>query len=593
MNWQYTSLVVVFSLAAGLSLWMALYAWRRRAAPGGIFFAWLMVAIAIWDLTSAAEFAAIPVSTKILWSQISYLGIVNVAPLWFLFALYYSEPTPWLAGRKIALLWIIPITILILVGTNEWHRWIWPSVTPSSEARGAMLIYEHGPAGWVNAVYSYLLLLLGTFYLIRGVLYLPTVYRKQGAALFISAAIPWIGNLVYLAGLSPLPGLDLTPLAFVITGLLMVWGLFRLQILNLVPIARDALIENMTDAVLVVDTNHRIVDANPAVGQLAGHDRSHLVGQPVEILQQRWPKLMECCLGPAEVQVEIGLENLSPPQWFELRASPLYDRRQRLNGWLLVFHDITERKQAEETLRQYAAELEARNADRDAFVHTVAHDLKGPLSVIIGFSSLLETQWTAMSSEEIEETLKWITQTGHKAVNIITELLILASVRRAEEIEAHPFDMGTVVAEAQRRLHPMIIERKAEILMPDVWPTVFGYGPWVEEVWVNYLSNALKYGGTPPRIELGFEELMDEADEASTLTPIRFWVKDHGPGLAPEEQERLFIPFTQLKRTHIEGHGLGLSIVRYIVERLGGQVGVDSQVGQGSTFWFTLRGLHL
>ncbi len=593
MNWPYAPLVAAFSLAAGLALWIALYAWRRRAAPGVAFFAWLMVAVAVWDLTSAAEFAAIQVSTKILWSKISYLGIVSVAPLWFLFTLHYSEPAPWLTGRKIVVLWIIPITILILVATNEWHRWIWPSVTPSSETSGAMLIYKHGPALWLNGLYSYLLLLAGTLCLVRHVLHLPSVYRKQATVLLISASIPWAGNVIYLAGLSPLPGLDLTPLAFVVTGLLMVWGLFRLQILNLVPIARDALIENMADAVLVVDTNHRIVDANPAAAQWIGHDRGHLVGQPVEILQQRWPQLGECRLGTSEVQVEIGLENSSPPQWYELRVSPLHDRRQRLNGWLLVLHDITERKHTEESLRRYAAELETINADLDAFAHTAAHDLKGPLSVIIGFSSLLEAQWTTMSPEEIEETLKWITQTGYKAVNIITELLVLASVRRSEEVEAYPFDMGAVVAEAQRRLYPMIIERKAEIVMPDVWPTVFGYGPWVEEVWVNYLSNALKYGGNPPRIELGFEELTEEADETSTLIPIRFWVKDYGAGLAPEEQERLFVPFTRLKRSHIEGHGLGLSIVRHIVERLGGKVGVDSQPGQGSTFWFTLRGMRL
>lgn len=593
MNWQYAPLVAIFSLAAGLALGIALYAWRRRAAPGIPFFVWLMIAVAVWDLTSAAEFAAIPVSTKILWSKISYLGIVNVAPLWFLFALHYTEPTPWLAGRKIALLWIIPITIVLLVGTNEWHRWIWPTVTPSSDAPGAMLIYQHGPAAWVNAVYSYLLLLLGTLCLVRHVLYLPSVYRKQATVLLISASIPWAGNLVYLARLSPLPGLDLTPLGFVLTGLLMVWGLFRLQLLNLVPIARDALIESMADAVLVVDTSHRIVDANPAAGQWLGHDKSYLVGQSVKILRQKWPGLGECCLGPSEVQVEVSLGSLSSPQWIELRASPLYDRRQRLNGWVLVLHDITERKRAEETLRQYAAELEARNADLDAFAHTVAHDLKGPLSVIIGFSSLLESQREAMTPEEIAETLSYITQTGYKAVNIITELLVLASVRRAEETETYPFDMGTVVAEAQRRLQSMIATRNATIVGPDVWPTVIGHGPWVEEVWVNYLSNALKYGGNPPRIELGFEELTDQADETSSLVPIRFWVKDNGPGLTPEEQKRLFVPFTRLTRTRIEGHGLGLSIVRRIMEKLGGDVGVTSQVGQGSTFWFTLRGMRL
>ena len=108
-----------------------------------------------------------------------------------------------------------------------------------------------------------------------------------------------------------------------------------------------------------------------------------------------------------------------------------------------------------------------------------------------------------------------------------------------------------------------------------------GYGPWVEEVWVNYVENALKYGGRPPHVELGAERVNSVS---------RFWVRDNGRGPAPEEQGCLFRPFTRLDQAHIQGHGLGLSIVRHIVERLGGQVGVESAgvPGQGSIFSFTL-----
>ncbi len=110
-----------------------------------------------------------------------------------------------------------------------------------------------------------------------------------------------------------------------------------------------------------------------------------------------------------------------------------------------------------------------------------------------------------------------------------------------------------------------------------------GYGPWVEEVWANYLSNAIQYGGRPPRVELGATEQADGM--------VRFWVRDNGPGLTPEEQARLFTPFTRLDQVRAKGHGLGLSIVRRIVEKLGGQVGVESEVGRGSVFTFTLPGM--
>jgi signal transduction histidine kinase len=109
-----------------------------------------------------------------------------------------------------------------------------------------------------------------------------------------------------------------------------------------------------------------------------------------------------------------------------------------------------------------------------------------------------------------------------------------------------------------------------------------GYAPWIGEVWINYISNALKYGGQPPHIELGTSIQIDNT--------VRFWVRDDGPGLTPEVQARLFVPFTQLKQIQTEGHGLGLSIVQRIIEKLGGRVGLESGPGKGSLFFFTLPG---
>jgi predicted aldo/keto reductase-like oxidoreductase len=165
-----------------------------------------------------------------------------------------------------------------------------------------------------------------------------------------------------------------------------------------------------------------------------------------------------------------------------------------------------------------------------------------------------------------------------------------------------PLDMASIVAEAQQRLAYMVEERQAEITLPDTWPVALGYGPWVEEVWVNYLSNALKYGGQPPRVELGASSPLVPpiGGGAPPSIPsiggevsggmVRFWVRDNGPGFAPEEQAQLFTLFTRLDRIRAKGHGLGLSIVRRIVEKMGGQVGVESEVGRGSVFTFTLPG---
>ena len=251
-----------------------------------------------------------------------------------------------------------------------------------------------------------------------------------------------------------------------------------------------------------------------------------------------------------------------------------------------VQHELAERKRAEEMLqqrnRELAAlntELQARNEELDAFAHTVAHDLQNPLAIITGLAEQVEESYATFPEEELQRYLQTISRNGRKMSNIIEGLLLLAGVRKAE-VERQPLDMAGVVAEARQRLVDMAREHQAEIILPPTWPVARGHAPWVEEVWVNYLSNAIKYGGQPPRVELGAQVQADGT--------VRFWVRDNGNGIAPETLGRLFTPFTRLNQVRARGHGLGLSIVRRIVEKLGGQVGAESQVGQGSTFFFTL-----
>ena len=277
-----------------------------------------------------------------------------------------------------------------------------------------------------------------------------------------------------------------------------------------------------------------------------------------------------------------------------IRQARLYERAQT---------EIAERKRAEEQLRQHAAQLESHNAELDAFAHTVAHDLKNPVTTIVGYSELLKNKRSGLPETMVQEALKTITQTGYKMQTIIDELLLLSSVRGAEEVETQPLDMKSILIEVQKRLFYVIERHRGMVVYPPKWPVVIGYAPWVEEVWTNYISNALKYGGRPPQIELGYSipdfgvaglkprpEKHAPDIQIREAVAVRFWVRDNGPGLSPDQQARLFTPFERLHQVGIEGHGLGLSIVRRIVEKLGGQVGVESLgvPDQGSTFYFTL-----
>ncbi len=234
-------------------------------------------------------------------------------------------------------------------------------------------------------------------------------------------------------------------------------------------------------------------------------------------------------------------------------------------------------------LQKRTQELEQRNMELDAFAHTVAHDLKNPLSGVIGLSEILLEKCTPdkpMDAKSLDRLQK-INDAAMQILGIINAILLLAGVSRHKSVELDSVDMKSLVQQViNTRLSTLINQYRATIVLPETLPVARGYTPWIEEVWVNYLTNAMKYGGEIPRLEISAEVLPNNV--------IKYCIQDNGSGIAVEQQNQLFTPFTRLHTERADGHGLGLSIVKQIVEKLGGCVGVESQLGQGSLFYFTL-----
>ena len=225
------------------------------------------------------------------------------------------------------------------------------------------------------------------------------------------------------------------------------------------------------------------------------------------------------------------------------------------------------------------------------------------MGLMISYAQVLAEYHAALTGEELRCYLNTIAQRGHRVIKVIDELLETPTGPTAElEVELSPLDMASIVEQALEIVAFLVNERHAQIILPERWPVALGYAPWVEEVWVNYLSNAIKYGGRPPRVELGASppSIPPSGGEGPPFTSpsaggiegamVRFWIRDNGPGLTPEEQARLFTPFARPDQVETTGSGLGLAIVRRIVEKLGGQVGIenDGVPGHGSLFYFTL-----
>jgi signal transduction histidine kinase len=239
---------------------------------------------------------------------------------------------------------------------------------------------------------------------------------------------------------------------------------------------------------------------------------------------------------------------------------------------------LSELRQSNEQLREDSIALQARNKELEVYAYMVAHDLKDPLTVLITTSDLI-TNIPTLTSQDLKDFMQQIRFTAYEMNSIINNLLLFA-VRGKADVPIEPVDMTRVIGNVRDRLNYMIKDQRARIIIPESWPDTIGYGPWIEEVWANYISNAIKHGGRPPYVELGASAQPDGM--------VRFWTRDNGPGLEPDSGAFQFTPFSQTGNAHNPGHGLGLSIVLQIVEKLGGQVGVESELGKGSLFFFTL-----
>jgi len=352
MDWQYTPYILLLLLGAMISLGLALYAWRRRTVPGAVTFIVLALAVAGWCLGYSLEILSTDLTGKLFWARLQYFGIAALPVAWMTFALQYTRRDSWLTRRNLLLLLIIPIITILLVWTNDIHGLIWSQVVLDTSGPFPAMQVSYGAWFWVQWIYAYLLLLFGTVLLIRMVTTFPDLYRWQAILLLFGAIVPWFGNVAYILNLTRIPNLDLTPFAFSLSGVAVGWSLFRLRFFDIMPVARRTVVDSMSDAVIVLDRQNRIVDLNPAAGRLIESPNSDAVGRTVTQVLSGWAELLVHCRDQTESQAELVKYGTAGVQHFEMQISPLYDRQHRPTGRLIVLRDITARKAADEALHE-------------------------------------------------------------------------------------------------------------------------------------------------------------------------------------------------------------------------------------------------
>ncbi len=365
MNWLYAFALFVSTAAA---IYVSIVAWGRRAAPGARPLMVLGGAIAAWTLTYAIYFLVITENARFFWLRATYLGVLTVPTMFLVFSIQYVNRGQWLKRRVIALLTIEPVLTFILLWTDPWHTLFFGGKYVDG------MILDGGAWFWINVIYSYGLVLFAIILLIHAYRHTARPLRGQAAAVLIGALLPWVVNIVSVAGFNPIPGLELTPFAFTISGICLTVGFSRYRLLDLVPIARDALVENMSDAVMVLDAQNRIVDINQTALQMIGKPGQWIIGEPAEKILADISEIFNRFRDTLITRQEIVIGE-NPSLYFDLRISPLYNRKGIYSGRLIVARDITERRlieQAEheqrvlaEALRDTAAALNSSRTFED------------------------------------------------------------------------------------------------------------------------------------------------------------------------------------------------------------------------------------
>jgi diguanylate cyclase (GGDEF)-like protein/PAS domain S-box-containing protein len=351
MNLQLHPAGIILFANTIICLVLALLVWNRQVKPGGLTFGLLMFSLAAWSLCAALEDGSLDIAFKITCSKLSYLGIATSPALLLMFALDYSRHSDWLNTRNRILLWIIPIISIGMAFTNEKHWLLWSSVIPSPGTEGEYLIYNHGIYFWAHVAFSYFCIMAAQIFIVRTALLLPKQYRSQAYVLFFASIIPWIGNLIYISGLSPIKGLDLTPLSFSLSAIILGWSIFRMQLFGLIPIAREMVVENMNDGVVVLDNSNNILDANPAAAKLIFTEKESLLGRKIDEALKGYPEILKRFHDVRDGRMEIELRT-KPPKYLDVNITPLYDQNNQLNGRIFILRDVTDRKKVEQDERE-------------------------------------------------------------------------------------------------------------------------------------------------------------------------------------------------------------------------------------------------
>ncbi len=592
-DWQYTPLTVLFLLTGLLCGYVAYVAWRRRAVPGAVPFAVLMTGIAGWTLFDAVEKAAANYQLRYFFSTLTYLFLVLTPNAWFAFAVRFSRRDRWLTPRLVALLFIHPIVVTTLALTDHWHGLLRAHTEIIPTADGVGMRIEYGSLFWFHTAYTYTLFAAGAVFLLAGTARRPDMTWTRRAAILTAMLVPTLGNVAYVFRWQPLlEHGDLTPVYFALTGLIAFWTVFQVRLFDVLPLAREFVLDCLTDPVFVLDKKRRLLDANAAARALLPAVPAPWRNQPLSrVFPELW-RLLPSDLPEDGFAIEIQLPALDPRRSWDMHVRPMLDGGVTV-GTLVRLTDVTERKREERERRALDEKLRQVQKAQSLAVLAggVAHDFNNLLTVIIGNTEQAQANLGGRSATAA--VLQSVLEAANRAGNLTRQMLTYAG--RAYFLP-QPVSLSALIESMADLLRaavhaPAVLEFD---LAPDL-PPLAGDPDQLRQVLLALVTNAVEALGDQPgtvcvrtrRAEVRAEDLT-AATTNEGLTPgvhLLLEVSDTGAGMDAPTVARIFDPFFTTKFT---GRGLGLAVVLGVVRIHGGAIFVASEREVGTQFRLVL-----
>lgn len=342
-----SSLLFIYAFAFLSGSLGALVVWRRRATASRPL-ALMLLSAAFWALCDAIELSVTGVDAKRLVSQVQYLSATSTAPLFLHSALALSRLEKYLSRKVLWAVWGIPVASLGIAWTSQWHHWLWKEIlVPDPNLNVG--VYVYGWWFWILAAQSYILLALGTIIMLRTAIRVTRPFRASMLLVAAAVLLPWVGNVAYNFKLGPWQGVNWFSISITASGILLAWSTLRGGLLDLLPSAREALVECMSEAVMVVDQRGHILLRNSSAVEMLGGDTEPVIQETANRDQgdansQKW-----------QGEIEVKVNGMS--RWLDVRATSIYDRWLEVAGRLLVIRDITAQKTIQKEKEDLIAEL--------------------------------------------------------------------------------------------------------------------------------------------------------------------------------------------------------------------------------------------